>query len=270
MATSDHGQLREALLGVLPEDGSPIPNAAAKSLVSRRLSRLVEDAEYFEARDELLQQRLVGRVRGQGGSVYLLGDQAAGADQEELETSAEPSERELMAPFGVALAGSFCASLDLPRSSPLPIIEDISTKGPRRGVWARPDYTLVSLTSYSVLPGAHVDVHVFELKNEAGGGLKAVHEALAQARFANFAHLAWFMPNGSTREPELQNIASHCAQHGVGLLRLRVMPKPHLEVLVSAKRTGTTSLEVDGFLESRLSDVSKRKLAKAIRAGSDQ
>jgi hypothetical protein len=107
---------------------------------------------------------------------------------------------------------------------------------------------------------------VFELKNEAGGGLKAVHEALAQARFANFAHFAWHLPVGSNREAEMAGIAAHCAHHGVGLLRFKTEPTPTAEVLVAARRTETTALEVDGFLESRLSMASKQALAKAIKA----
>lgn len=263
-------QIAEALVIVLPEDGSPIPNAAAKALVSRRLAHSIDDSRYFEARDQLLDRKLVGRVRGQGGSVYLLADalveDSATADEEVI----GPSERELMEPFGIALAQSFSASLDIPRSSPRPIIEDISTRGPRKGVWARPDFVLVSLSTYSVLPGAHIDVHVFELKNEFGGGLKAVHEALAQARFANFAHLAWYVPNGSVRESELHNVATHCSHHGVGCLRLRLLPQPWVEILVSARRTTTTALEVDGFLESRLSDSGKCALANGIRLGSNK
>ena len=94
--------------------------------------------------------------------------------------------------------------------------------------------------------------------------MKAVHEALAQARFANYAHLVWFLPDGSPREPELAEVVTHCGLHGVGCLRLRIEPRPSLEMLQDARRTSTSALEIDGFLESRLSAESKRKIADAV------
>lgn len=254
------------LLRILPPDGAPIPNRAARALISKRLAQPISHEAYFAARDRLLGEHIVGRVRGQGGSVFLVNDPTPApiAPQAEAGTEAGPLERELMAPLQIALAQSFHAMLDLPKDSPDPVIEDISNKGPKKGVWARPDFVFVSVSRFSILPGAHVDTHVFELKNEAGGGLRAVHEALAQARFANYAHLVWYMPDGSPREPELDEVTAHCGLHGVGFLRMRRDPQPALESLVDARRTPTTPLEIDGFLESRLSTDSKRKLAEAI------
>ncbi|MEQ1864262.1 MAG: hypothetical protein ABL996_06370, partial [Micropepsaceae bacterium] len=255
----------DELLRLLPRDGGSIPNRAARALISKRLAQPVSNEAYFAARDRLMHDNIVGRVRGQGGSVFLVNDPLPTPPQAEPVAEPGPLERELMAPLQVALAQSFHAMLDLPRDSPAPIIEDISAKGPKKGVWARPDFVLVSVSRFSILPGAHVDTHVFELKNEAGGGLRAVHEALAQARFANYAHLVWYMPDGSSREPELDEVTAHCTLHGVGFLRLRREPTPALESLVDARRTPTTPLELDGFLESRLSGDSKQKLAEAIK-----
>jgi len=258
--------IRRELLSILPPDGAPIPNRAARALISKRLAQPVSSEDYFAARDRLLGEQVVGRVRGQGGSVFLVNDPAPNATRSNGEGPVDSgiAERELMSPLQIALRDGFKATLDLPADSPEPVIEDISTKGPKKGVWARPDFVFVSVSRFSVLPGAHVDTHVFELKNESGGGLRAVHEALAQARFANFAHLVWYLPDGSAREPEIDEVTTHCGLHGVGFIRLRIESAPTIEVLADARRTSTTSLEIDGFLESRLSDDSKRKLADAI------
>ncbi|MDZ4867331.1 MAG: hypothetical protein SGI91_08435 [Alphaproteobacteria bacterium] len=265
-AQSSANTISRELLRLLPPDGSPIPNRAALALLSKRLGAAISNDDYFAARDTLLTDKLVGRVRGQGGSVYLIGDAQPPIRKDGADEGGDngPPERELMGPLYTALKTGFRDSLDLPDDSPDPIIEDISTKGPKRGIWARPDFVFVSVSRFSILPGAHVDTHVFELKNEAGGGMKAVHEALAQARFANYAHLVWYVPDGSVREPELAEVVTHCGLHGVGCLRLRTEPRPVLEMLQDARRTHTTALEVDGFLESRLSSESKRRIADAV------
>jgi hypothetical protein len=258
----------EELLRLLPRDGAAIPNRAALAMLSKRLGHPVSNESYFEARERLLSKGLVGRVRGQGGSVYLLSDAPSGVPDPDEDADGGPSERKLMAPLHMALKTSFRATLDLPRDAPDPIIEDISTRGPKRGIWARPDFVFVSVSKFAMLPGAHVDVHVFELKNEAGAGVRAVHEALAQARFANFAHLVWYLPEGSAREPELDELVTHCGLHGVGFCRMK---KPGtLEVLQDAKRTSTTPLEIDGFLESRLSADGKAALKSAISTSNER
>lgn len=258
----------EELLRLLPRDGGSIPNRAALAMLSKRLGMPIATDAYFQARDRLLVKGLVGRVRGQGGSIYLVGETSSGSVEPDEPIDTGIPERELMSPLHTALKTSFRATLDLPREAPDPIIEDISTRGPKKGVWARPDFVFVSVSKFAVLPGAHVDVHVFELKNEAGAGVRAVHEALAQARFANFAHLVWYLPEGSSREAELEEIVTHCGLHGVGFCRMKTLGT--LEVLQDAKRTITTPLEVDGFLESRLSPPNRDALRRAINQSNER
>lgn len=241
-------RIASSLLRQLPPDGTPIPNRAARALVTQDLAQLVSVDDYFAARDRLLDQRKVGRVRGQGGSVFLLMD----AQDEEAGRAPEPNgappERELMEPLGVALRAQFRQWLDLPSHGVIEVADIAQARA--RGQWSNPDYLLVSVCPLSVLAGAQVDVHVFELKNEAGGRIQAVHEALAHGRFAHFAHLVWYLPHGSRREPELEQIAAHCRLHGVGLIRM--FEDKTIEAMVDPVRTRATPLEIDGFVESRL------------------
>lgn len=65
--------LSELILSLLSEDGSSIGNGAMLALVRERRPR-VTDAEYEAARDVLIDQELVGRGKGRGGSIFLLID----------------------------------------------------------------------------------------------------------------------------------------------------------------------------------------------------
>lgn len=239
-----------ALLAALPPDGSPVPNRAARAILTQQLGLLISAETYFAARAQLLAKGLVGRVRGQGGSVFLLPPPAEAPEQEPA--SVAPSEKSLMGPLGQALATQFAEWLDLPANGHVEVLDIADNRRP--GQWANPDFLLVSVCPLAVLGGAQVDVHVFELKNEAGGRIQAVHEALAHRRFAHFSHLVWYVPRHSPRELELEAIAAHCRLHGVGLIRLlEVSPVPQIEVLVDPVRSTTSPLEIDGFVESRLS-----------------
>lgn len=252
-------RIAASLLKQLPPDGTPIPNRAARALVTQDLAQLVTIEDYFAARDKLLEQRKVGRVRGQGGSVFRL----LSVIEEETtapEPAGVPSERSLMEPLGAALSTQFRQWLDLPPPGVVEVADIAQTRA--RGQWSNPDYLLVSVCPLSVLAGYQIDVHVFELKNEAGGRIQAVHEALAHARFAHFAHLVWYLPRGSRREAELDQIAAHCRLHGVGLIRMH--EDKAIEAVVDPVRTRATPLEIDGFVESRLPKQQVARIRKAM------
>jgi hypothetical protein len=122
---------------------------------------------------------------------------------------------------------------------------------------------------FKFLPGAQVDLHSFELKTEAGGSVLAIHEALAQTRFTHFGHFVWHLPVGSKAESMLDDIVTHCEEHGIGLIRLkdpvRLTEDCACEVLVDPRRKPTLGSVVDGFLESRLSDDQKKRLSRALQ-----
>ena len=145
-------------------------------MLARRLERAIDDDSFFAARDTLLADGKVGRLRGQGGQIFLTRPvQAAPLPSG---TTVDPwSEAKLMAPLRAFLEGPFRTSLDLPASGAC-IVQDTSVMG-GLGRWTRPDFILVSAMRFRLLPGAQVDLHSFELKTETGGGVLAIHEALA-------------------------------------------------------------------------------------------
>ena len=258
--------LRAALVAILPEDGTPVLNRVMRVMLARKLERSVDDAAFFEARDDLLSEGLVGRLRGQGGQVFL-----AKPESPQIAIPAEArngwSEASLMAPLQAYLEGPFRTALDLPEHGAC-IVQDTSVRGPHRGKWARPDFILVSAMRFKLMPGAQVDLHSFELKTEAGGGVLAIHEALAQTRWTHFGHVVWHLPEGAKGEAMLDDIVNHSEEHGIGLIRMRepqrAAGESGCEVLVDPRRKPTLAAVVDGFLESRLSSGQKAMLLKAI------
>lgn len=252
------------ILALLPTDGTPVLNRVMRAMLGRACERTIAADEYFTARDRLLGKRRIGRLRGQGGQVFL--STQAPEEPAPAEIAAEAvaeawAETKLMAPLKSYLEGPFRAGLDL--GDALCLVQDTSTIG--RGQWSRPDFILVSAMRFRLLPGAQVDVHSFELKTESGGTVQAVHEALAQTRFTHFGHLVWHLPNGSKAEARLDEIESHCESHGIGLIRLRDPTRPETgEILVDPKRRPTLPAVIDGFLESRLSPAHRTKLEAAV------
>lgn len=256
----------ERILTLLPGDGTPVLNRVMRLMLSREFQRPVGPDLYFAARNVLLDRRRIGRLRGQGGQLFL---ESASTSPRQPTSNAEEqwAEHKLMQPLRQYLEGPFRKGLDLPEDAAW-MVHDTSAFGPHRGQWARPDYILVTAMRFKLLPGSQVDVHSFELKTETGGTLQAVHEALAQTRFTHFGHLVWHLPDGCKAEARLAEIAKHCDEHGIGLIRMREPARAEgCEILVDPVRKETLPAAVEGFLESRLSQEQRTELARVVRGG---
>jgi hypothetical protein len=250
------------ILKVLPEDGTPVLNRVIRTMLAREFRQPVEPDLYFAARNLLLNNDQIGRLRGQGGQLFALADdEAAGSSASDRERWAE---RELMRPLESYLRDNFRKGLDLPDDGHW-IVQDTSSRGPQGGEWARPDYILVTAMRFKLLSGYQIDVHSFELKTETGGTVQAVHEALAQTRSTHFGHLVWHLPEGSKEEARLAEITKHCGQHGIGLIRMREPARADsYDILVDPDRKATPPIAIESFLESRLLPEQRADLVRFI------
>lgn len=260
--------LETAIIDLLPADGTPVLNRVMRVMLARRLEQQIDDDQFFKSRDALLASGKIGRLRGQGGQLFLTkpkSDEIAGVQSAE-DAQLQWSEAQLMDPLGRFLKGPFRKALDLPDNGAC-IVQNTSVMGPSKGKWARPDFILVSAMRFKLLPGAQVDLHSFELKTETGGSVLAIHEALAQTRFTHFGHFVWHLPPGSKNETMLDDITTHCDEHGIGLIRMRDPERAAedgCEVLLDPRRKATLGVTIDGFLETRLSAEQKSILLRAI------
>ncbi|MFZ3328368.1 MAG: hypothetical protein WA231_21890 [Methylocella sp.] len=146
--------LAQRILSLLPRDGTPVLNRVMRVMLSRQLEIQIEPDLYFAARDLLLQSGKIGRLRGQSGQIFLAtpnGAQPAAAGPAEAWAEAR-----LMPPLSNYLEGAFRRGLDLPAEG-IAIVQDTSAKGPSKGLWARPDFILISAMRFKFMPGAQVD-----------------------------------------------------------------------------------------------------------------
>lgn len=67
--------LTDLILSLTPEDGSSIGNGAMMALLRERMPGLSDD-DYFAARDALVDDGLLARGRGRGGSIIRVAGDA--------------------------------------------------------------------------------------------------------------------------------------------------------------------------------------------------
>lgn len=252
------------ILALLPKDGSPVLNRIMRVMLSRKLEQDVDLDLFFEARDLLLASGQIGRLRGQGGQLFLSLEPELPSPAPSIPAAgAKWTEAQLMKPLGAYLADRFLRECELPKSSEW-IVHDTSRIG-AAGRWTRPDFTLVTAMRFDIMPGVQVDVHSFELKTESGVDTLAVHEALAQTRATHFGHLVWHLPLKSKAESRLDEILKQCQSHGIGLIRLFDPTAPQdSEILLDAHRKTTVAEDVDDFLNLWFTDQHKKKMRKFI------
>jgi hypothetical protein len=254
------------MLVLLPEDGTPVLNRVMRVMLARALSADIDGDRYHKARQQLIDHGRVGVRSGQGGRVFLRPRAAAKPFRPERGPDAW-TEARLMPWLKTYLEGPIQSELDILRGAKC-LSYDTSSVG-RTGVqWARPDFTLISVKQFKLLPGIEFDVHSFELKAESGGASDlAVYEALAQTRFTNFGYLVWHLPAGSRFEKKLPGIENQCSRHGIGFIRARVPQEfDSWDILAEPTRKSTPSAEIDLFLDERLQRTQIRSLLNGARA----
>lgn len=79
-------KLCEALLSVVPADGTTIGNTRVRQALSERLGRAVDEAAYEAARDALVEEGVIANGQDRGGSVRF-----ADIDQSDLSGDAPPA-----------------------------------------------------------------------------------------------------------------------------------------------------------------------------------
>lgn len=257
----------DRLKALLPPDGTPVLNRVLRLMLSRDFGQTISDEIYARARDTLFASGQIGRLRGQGGQVFLAkGDGGRGAEPATApgDMGSRLSERDLMPHLGRYLENAFRKELDLPDHGRW-LIKDTSKLGPPLARWARPDFIVVTAMRFRIVPGAQFDVHSFELKAENGATDLAVYEALAQTRFTHFGYLVWHLPQDSNAAARLPEITAQCSQHGVGLIRVYdPLNDDEFETILDPVRKPTMPAAVDSFLEQRLSDGEQQLLRDAL------
>jgi hypothetical protein len=208
----------------------------------------VSSEAYFAALNDLSGQALIERKRGQGGQISLAVQSIATPEQIGSPPTLHWDEPRLMPCLEKYLRTMMWRELDLPRGNGEEwLVINTSMSGPRKGKWTRPDYTVLSIMAFTVLPWPQLDVYSFELKALPSCNLTSVHEALAQTRMTNYGYLVWHLPHGSSREVEVEEMVEECSRHGIGLILICEPDDPEswaIKLFAHRKNTDLAEIEI--------------------------
>jgi len=250
----------------IPKDGSTIGN----SVLQRALGW--NEERYYAVRDRLLDEGVLARGRGRGGTVRLVQVEVrAGEPRPRVArptTPRAPDDREaaLYTPIAHVLDDDWAKD----RRFRWWKVEETAKQGRREtgGRWTRPDLAVISLNKFQYLPGSYLDVWTFEVKTIDGIDVTAVYEALAHGRAATRAYVLVKVPEelSDDQKERLETVEAEAARHKIGVYRI-VDPADFStwEETVEASRLATDPESLNEFIGNQFSPDVQSDLLLQIR-----
>lgn len=234
----------------------PLNGMMRGNIALRKATRTVTNGDYSGAKQALLQAGLIRVGKGNGGSIGLaqpfISDGAPGSIAPrgglELQLYKEVAER---------LPSRYEQTQRFDKE---PVIEITAVQGRKNtgGKWTRPDITVVLRHQFSVLAGAHLEVHTYEVKPAGKFSVDAIHEARAQRRCAHRSFVVVDLEH-SAQASVVRNQAEAARDLGVGLLSFFAV-EDEWDVVVDAPFNRPGPIDLDGFLDAQLREQNKQRI----------
>lgn len=245
--------LKELLVDLIPENCLPIGNKSLipefLNLAKRKYGIELEENDYWDVRNDLIDDGKIEKGRGKGGSVYRV-------FQERIDEGKYERELYLYRPFQKAIEKFWINDNDIGNY----IIETTASQGRRDtgGNWTRPDMAVVTVKSYEFVPNKSLEVITFEIKKKEDYSVKSLFETAAHTYFAHRAYLSIHRPDDDYKQQEYQKIIKECERFSIGLI---TFSNPDdwrtYSIVVEAKKCNPEPKNVDLFIRNQISHQKK-------------
>jgi hypothetical protein len=252
----DRDSIKQAILDLLPRDGSPRGNISLIREIHNRLGKF-EDDEYWAVQRELVNSDQLIPGRGQGGSVRLPVTPLAST----VGVPDSTKEQDLYA--GVH---DYVKKVFVEKQRLTDFVSEITASQGRRdtgGRWTRPDLILVGLRTFNYLPVKQVEVVTFEVKRRDNVSVEAAYEASAHLAAAHRSYIV----AEATRGVDLdERLISECERLGVGIVSFEKSTELETyEVYVNARMNTPDLDKIDQLIDTQLSPANRDTIRKRFR-----
>lgn len=218
-----------------------------QSLSNRRIREGLGlgDERYDKLRNELLNEGIVEKTKGQGGGIQLSKKGERIAKYEDDTESAYEREPDMYPDVVDAIVREARGSV---------VFETGSLR--KSGKWQNPDVTELSVETYPRQQMRRVIVTTYEVKRWREWDVRAVFEAASHARFAHFGYvcLEWPEPGFALTDPRIYRIVEEATRFGIGIATLTTHYKHHrVRVWLDPVAQRADYADVEEWLEYALS-----------------
>jgi len=251
--------LSNILWGLVPKDGTSIGNRKLKDAAKKKLGYHVIDADYWDVRNYLIEKGRIDKGRGMGGSVYRIDIEPRKRKKKKTKES------DLYPPFQTYIQKIWVNENNIKNF----VLEKTAAQGMKKtgGKWTRPDFALVTVKTYSFIPGKILDLITFEVKPENGYRIEGVFETASHSRFSNKSYLAIHLPDASvSRTEEFERVKRECERFGLGLMTFS-SPEDleSYETIQEAERKTPDPADLNGFIASQLSSQNQQRILEMVK-----
>jgi hypothetical protein len=241
-----------------------------------------DDDRYWIVRNGLVDQSVIVRGRGRGGTIRLLSDKDApdivtvpvpvavgdvhvAGNVNDIQAAVQ-REVGLYEPMAAVIKKDWARDR---RANPL-AVEITALQGRRAtgGTWSRPDIVSIEIKTYAYVPGKYLEVVTFEIKPVDAINVQAVYEALAHRRSATHSYVVLHVPKTSTVAlgEVVDDVRVVARSHGIGLI---VASKPDdydtWDELEEAHRVEPDPTRLDNFIGTQLGENTRNKIVLSLR-----
>jgi hypothetical protein len=201
------------LLDLVPSSGEFVGN-------TNLLRRSSLGDRYWAVRKELLNQGILTRGKGRGGSVARIaaGPRRSRVDVNKVE-GLVAKEAELYEPLKIWLEANW--GKDIVNGDFFEVQITATPHGRRRssGKWSRPDLTVVQVNNYDYLAQSVLEVTTFEVKRFGDAeDILSVYETAAHSQQAHYSFLVVEVPSKESELPD--SITSAVDRFPIGLMAM--------------------------------------------------
>lgn len=254
----------EKLLALVPKDGSSIGNKSLQTKLKESFKKLSEE-EFWEIRNNLIEEGKLLRGRGKGGSVYL----PIEISVKKLEKEKKTREKDLYEPFYQTIAKSWVKDYKIKEGDF--VIEKTASQGKKKtgGKWTRPDITLVYIKKYPYIPEKTFEVITFEIKPSIEDALTGVFETAAHSMFSHKSYLVFPYYEDVHSEERIElfaRIQELCNEFGIGLLIFNdVNDYDTYEEKTEPKRKEPDPKNVSEFIIKQINDKNRQSITSMLQ-----
>lgn len=267
MTPEEMTELSDILLNLVPKNGAPIGNVTLSEkfvkAVKNQLDKDITTDDYWEVRNKLIEDNKLLKGRGKGGSVSkVIEEDISKVQQEKEERYAK--EGELYDPLKNMLYEYWPKENNIKNF----ILEVTASQGRRAtgGRWTRPDIAIVSVNTFSYLPGKFLEVTTFEIKPKDMFEITGAFETAAHLAFAHYAFLAVHVSKKSPKDDDFERLKSECRRLGVGLMTFLDPAKYEtMEIVIDPQRAYPPPFNVNDFIHRQVSQTNQNKILEMIK-----
>lgn len=223
---------------------------------------------YWTAVGRLVNEGVVIRTRGKGGSVRLVeqGAEPERASAKEKQKHRRP-EAELYVPVATTLRDWWVPQEANLRES---IVEITAHQGRRQtgGFWTRPDITVLGIVAHPYLPGRDLSISTFEIKKSIDEGIQGIYETAAHQAFAHqsFLLINVLADESINDDDAFERVKSEANRFGIGVI---VFTDPSdwktFEIITEAQFRAPNPALVNQFIANQISEDSRHRLLTMFR-----